>query len=119
VYCSTTAQWRTLVDGWRHELGKRNVVDLDVARPSARTTEVTQRFQADATAGRIHHDRNRQLARHIAAARLARTRNLPHLAAPSRSGGSIAAAFAALLAWEAHAILGPNSHSEPGLLLSF
>jgi len=108
VYASATPAWVTLVDGWRHLVGRREVVDVDVATPSPRTAQITQRFRADALAGRVRHDGDRRLARHVVAARIQRARNLPYLAESSRSGSPIAGAHAALLAWEARTLLGPS-----------
>jgi hypothetical protein len=105
VYSSHTAAWATMVDGWRHELGVRKVADVDVATPSKRTAEITERFIADATAGRITHTGSPELDAHIVAARLARHRNLPHLVSDVRNGAPIAGALAALLAWEARTLL--------------
>ena len=107
VYASATAAWSTLVNGWRHFVGRKEVVDMDVSTPSPRTAQITERFRADALAGRVRHDGDRRLARHMVAARLARARNLPYLAESSRSGAPIAGAHAALLAWEARTLLGP------------
>ena len=107
VYASATPAWATLVNGWRHVMGRREVVDVDVATPSPRTAQITERFRADALAGRVRHDGDRRLARHVVAARIARARNLPYLAEGSRSGAPIAGAHAALLAWEARTLLGP------------
>jgi hypothetical protein len=107
VYASATPAWSTLVNGWRHFMGRREVVDVDVATPSPRTAQITRRFQADALAGLIRHDGDRRLARHVVAARIQRARNLPYLAEGSSSSSPIAGAFAALLAWEARTLLGP------------
>jgi len=118
VYASATPAWLSLVNGWAHVLGKRNVVLVDVATPSPRTAQVTQRFQADALAGRLAHDGDRRVARHVLAARVQRSRNLPYLAESSK-GGPIAGAHAALLAWEAHSILGPPARPASRVPVSF
>jgi hypothetical protein len=109
VYASATPAWSTLVNGWRHFVGRRDVVDMDVATPSPRTAQITERFRADALAGRFRHDGDSRLARHVVAARVQRARNMPYLAESSRSGSPIAGAHAALLAWEARTLLGPVS----------
>lgn len=119
VYASATPAWATLVNGWRHVLGRREVVDVDVATPSPRTAQITQRFQADALAGRMGHDGDRRLARHVVAARIQRARNLPYLAESSRTGSAIAGALAALLAWEARTLLGPSSAPRRKVPVSF
>jgi len=106
VFASATPEWATIVDGWRSDMGKRRVVDVDIARPSARTAQITDRFAADVHARRIRHDGNRRLEAHVAAARIARARSLPYLVADARTGVPVAGAHAALLAWEARAILG-------------
>jgi len=108
IYASASAEWATTVQEWRNELGKKRVVDVDVARPSPRTAAVTQRFKADAIAGRFVHDGDRRLARHVMSAQVARVRNLPYLVSDTR-GGSISAAQAAVLAWEAHVLTGPGA----------
>jgi hypothetical protein len=113
VYAAATPAWATFVNGWRHLLGKQQVIDLDVSSPSPRTAHVTRRFQADALAGRIRHDGNRRLARHMVAARIARARNLPYLAESSRGEAPISGALAALLAWEARTLLGPAVAKQP------
>jgi hypothetical protein len=113
VYASASPAWATLVNGWRHFVGRKEVVDVDVATPSPRTAQITERFRADALAGRVRHDGDRRLARHVAAARVARARNLPYLVESSRSGSPIAGAFAALLAWEARTLLGPVRKYSP------
>lgn len=104
VFASATSEWTSLVDEWRRDLGKRRVVDVAVHRPSPRTGQITERFRADALAGRVQHDGNQRLAAHMAAARLARANSLPYLVPDARSGTPIAAAQAALLAWEARAL---------------
>jgi hypothetical protein len=107
IYASATSEWQTTVQGWRNELGRRRVVDVDVARPSPKTAAITQRFKADVLAGRVHHDGDGRLARHAMNAQVARARNLPYLIGDTR-GGPISAIQAAILAWEAHVL------SEPG-----
>jgi len=119
VYAAATPAWATMVNAWTHLLGKRNVVDIDVATPSPRTAQVTQRFRADAVAGRIRHDGDRRLARHVLAARVQRVRNLPYLAEASKGGAPIAAAHAALLAWEARTLLGPAAPARSRVPVSF
>jgi hypothetical protein len=113
VYASATPAWASLVNAWRHFVGRREVVDMDVSSPSPRTAQITERFRADALAGRVRHDGDRRLARHVVAARVARARNLPYLAEGSRSAAPIAGALAALLAWEARTLLGPVRASRP------
>ena len=118
VFASATSEWTSLVDGWRRELGRRRVVDVDVARPSPRTGQITERFRADAQAGRVHHDGDRRLAAHVAAARLARAKSAPYLVPDARRGTPIAGAQAALLAWEARALgVWHETRSEPGRLI--
>jgi len=114
VYASATPAWATLVNGWRHVLGRREVVDADVSTPSPRTAQITERFRADALAGRIRHDGDRRLARHVVGARIMRARNLPYLAEGARSSTPIAGAHAALLAWEARTLLGPVERRQGG-----
>ena len=114
VYASATPAWATLVTQWRHVIGRRSVVDVDVATPSATTAQITQRFRADALAGRVRHDGDRRLARHVMAARIARARNLPYLAESSRTRAPIAGALAALLAWESRTLLGPVERRRGG-----
>jgi hypothetical protein len=114
VYASATPAWATLVNAWRHVFGKREVVDVDVASPGPRTAQITERFRADALAGRVRHDGDRRLARHVVAARLQRSRNLPYLAESSRAGSPIAGALAAMLAWEARTLLGPVERRRKG-----
>lgn len=115
IFCATSAEYKTLADGWRHELGKRRVVDVDVARPSPRTNQIVERFRADARAGRIRHDGDRRLAAAIAATRLAQARGQSYLVADARRSVPIACALAALLAWEARAVLGPGAGAKtPG-----
>lgn len=114
VYASASPAWATIVNGWRHVLGRKEVVDVDVATPSPRTAQITERFKADALAGRFHHDGDRRLARHVVAARIQRARNQPYLAESSRTGSPIAGAHAALLAWEARTLLGPVARRRGG-----
>ena len=95
-----------MVDGWRQRLGRRVVVDVDVSVPSARTAAVTERFRADAKAGTLTHTGDPVLEAHVLAAHIARHRNLPHLVSDVRRGAPIHGALAALLAWEAHALIG-------------
>jgi hypothetical protein len=114
LYATATPEWSTAVDGWRQQLGKRRVVDMDVARPTPRVAEVTQRFRADALRGRLRHDGDRRLAAHVAAGRLARARNLPYLVPDVRHGSPISACQAAVVAWEAHAISDPAAGRRRG-----
>lgn len=115
VFSSHTAAWATIVDGWRRELGRGRVTDIDVSTPSHHTAQITERFRADATAGRITHSGKRELDAHVVAARLARHRNLPHLVSDVRRDAPIAGALAALLAWEARTVLGAASGiKKPG-----
>ena len=97
VYSSHTPAWATMVDGWRQQLGRRTVVDVDVSVPSARTAQITGRFRADAVAGSVAHDGDRRLEAHILAAQLARVRNLPYLVSDVRRGAPIHAAHAQLV----------------------
>jgi hypothetical protein len=108
IYVSATAEWQTTAQEWRNELGRKRVVDVDIARPSPKTAAITQRFKADAVTGRFRHDGDRRLARHMMSAQVARTRNLPYLVGDTR-GGSIAAALAAVLAWEANVLADPGA----------
>ena len=115
IYTSSTAEYRTLADGWRHELGRQRVVDLDVSRPGPRTDQIVDRFAADTRDGRVRHDGDRRLAAAIAAARLATVRGHTYLVADARRGVPIATALAALLAWEARSILGAEPEAKrPG-----
>ena len=104
VFSSHTPEWKSMVDAWRQDLGKRRVTDVDIARPSPRTTQITERFKADTVAGRVRHDGSRRLAAHVVAARIARARSQPYLVPDARNGTPIAAAQAAMLAWEARAL---------------
>jgi len=104
MFSSHTPEWKSMVDAWRQDLGTKRVIDVDVARPSPRTTQITERFKADVNAGRVRHDGSRRLAAHMAAARVARARSQPYLVSDARHGTPVAAAQAALLAWEARAL---------------
>lgn len=109
VFASATPEWATLVDSWRSTLGKRAVVDVAVHLPSPRSAEITLRFRADVRSGRLHHTGDRTLARHVLGAQMARSRNLPYLVGDARRSEPISACQAALLAWEARALLGPGA----------
>lgn len=106
-YVSYTPEWASLVDEWRHTIGRKRMVALDVSQPGPKTAEVTERFRADALGGRVRHNGDVNLARHVAAAQLARVRNLAYLVT-DRRGTPISACMAAVLAWEARAIEGPG-----------
>ena len=115
VFATTSAEYKTLADGWRHELGRKRVLDVDVARPGPRTSQIVERFAADARNGHVHHDGDRRLAAAIAAARLAQARGHTYLVVDARRDVAIAGALAALLAWEARAVLGADSDTkQPG-----
>jgi Phage Terminase len=115
IYTSSSAEYRTLADEWRHELGARRVLDVDISRPGVRTDHIVERFRADVQIGRVRHDGDRRLAAAIVAARLATARGHSYLVADARRGVPIAGALAALMAWEARAVLGAESETKkPG-----
>lgn len=116
-FASASAEWKTIVDGWRRELGRKRVIDVAVERPGPRTGQITDRFRADARAGLIRHDGNRQLASAIVGARLAMVREHSYLVADAQRDTPIAAALAALLAWEARTVLAAQPVREPGRLI--
>ena len=84
-------------------------------RPAPRAADVVERFRADAREGRIRHDGDRHLAAAMAASRLATGQGHAYLVADARRGVPIAGAIAALLAWEARAMVGPGTmQKQPG-----
>jgi hypothetical protein len=109
IFASAGAEWRSLVDGWRAELGRKRVVDVHVELPGARTAQIVERFRADARAGDIHHDGDPRLSAPVLAARMARTRGHAYLTADLQHQAPIAGALAAVLAWEARAVTPPDS----------
>jgi Phage Terminase len=118
TYAAATPLWQTTVDGWRRRHGKRAVLDVAVDNPSPHTAQITERFRADARAGRVRHDGSLELAEHMMAAQLARARNLPYLATDVRRDTPVSAAHAALLAWEANVLAAPAGPSAGRLIFT-
>jgi Phage Terminase len=114
VFAAATPEWRSLVDGWRGELGRKRVVDVRVDLPGPRTDQIVERFRADARAGVVRHAGDPRLAAAVLAAHVAVARGNAYLTVDVQHQAPIAAALAALLAWEAHAVTPPDS-TPPGL----
>ena len=108
VFASAAPEWRSLTDDWRRDLGRKRVVDVRVELPGPRTAQIVERFRADAQAGAVAHDGDRRLAAAILAADVAVSRGHAYLTPDAQRQASIAAALAAVLAWEARA-LAPES----------
>jgi Terminase large subunit, ATPase domain len=107
VFVSATPEWRSLVDGWRTDLGRKRVIDVLVERPGPRTEQIVERFRADARAGDCRQNGDRRLAGDILAARVALSRGMVYLVPDVQHRRPIAGALAALLAWEARAVTPP------------
>jgi hypothetical protein len=114
VFAAPTPEWRSLVDDWRRDLGRKRVIDVRVDLPSPRTDQIVKRFRADAQAAELlHHPNDPRLSAPILAARIAIARGNVYLTPDSQHPASIAGALAAVLSWEAHAVT-PAS-PPPGL----
>ncbi len=108
VFASASPQWCSLVDDWGREIGRKRVVDHRVEQPGPRTAAMIERFAADARAGLVGHDGDPILAAHMLAAQLATSeRGHVYLAADAQQQAPIAAALAAVLAWEAKNVTDP------------
>ena len=112
AFSSTSPEWRSLADGWRRDMGKRRVVEVHVELASPRTEQIVKRFRADAQAGQMTHDGDARLAAAVVAARVSVARGYTYLAPDVQRDTPIAAALAAVLAWEARALT-PDSTPPP------
>ena len=104
VFAAAVPEWRSLVDGWRRDLGRKRVVDVRVDLPGPRTAQIIDRFRADARSGDVHHNGDPRLSAPVLAARVALSRGRTYLTPDVQNQRPIGGAFAALLAWEARAI---------------
>lgn len=127
IFAAPSAEWKTTVDKWRKTLGRKRVIDVHVELPGPRTAQIVDRFQADAghvdqqaeeaeeeedeseaTEPRViemKQNCDEKLAAAIAGARVAVAKTHKYLTADIQHPVSIAPAHAAMLAWEANAIL--------------
>jgi hypothetical protein len=112
VFCSTSPEWRSVADSWRRDMGRRRVVEVHVELASPRTEQIVKRFRADAQSGQIAHDGDSRLAAAVLSARVSLSRGHMYLAPDVQHDGPIAAALAAVLAWEARALV-PDSTPPP------
>ena len=112
VFSSTSPEWRSLADGWRRDIGRKRVVEVHIELASPRTEQIVKRFRADAQSGQITHDGDPTLAAAILAARISLSRGYTYLAPDIQHDAPIAAALAAVLAWEARALV-PDSTPPP------
>jgi hypothetical protein len=108
VFSSTSPEWRSLADGWRRDMGRKRVVEVHAELASPRTEQIVKRFRADARSGQVTHDGDRRLGAAILAARVSISRGHMYLAPDLQHDAPIAAALAAVLAWEARALV-PDS----------
>jgi phage terminase large subunit-like protein len=94
--------WQSEIDAWAREFGEQVVMRFPTARP--RMMGATERFRTDVLAGRLRHGGDRDLTRHVLAARVREARGGYFLAKSRPSApDKIDAAVAAVLAWEARA----------------
>ena len=113
VFAAATPEWRSLVDSWRRDLGRKRVVEARVDLPGPRTDQIVKRFRADARAGAIGHVNDPRLSAPVLAANVALSRGNTYLTSDAQHQAPIAGALAALLAWEARAITPPDSTPPP------
>jgi hypothetical protein len=90
--------WRTEGERWAEEFGDDTVVAFPTNSP-VRMAPVVDRFRTEVASGRLFHDADSDLARHVADARL-RAGRLGHTVEPA-PGRSITACLATMLALEA------------------
>ncbi len=111
VFAAATSEWLSLVDGWRLAMDKKQrVVDVRVDLHGPRTAQIVDRFRADLASGDIRHAGDRRLSAPVLAARIAvHAHGSNYVTADFEHRVPIAAALAALLAWEAKVTTLPDA----------
>lgn len=102
VFAAATAEWLSLVDAWRLELGRKRVVEVRVDLHGSRTAQIVERWLADFANGEIRHTGDPRLSASILAARLAVDgRGRTYVTDDLEHRVPTTATLAAVLAWEA------------------
>jgi phage terminase large subunit-like protein len=113
--------WQSEIDEWSREFGETAVMRFQTNR--VRMQSATERFRTDLVAGRVVHDGDETLTRHVLNAQVREARG-GYWLTKSRPGSpdKIDAAVAAVLAYEARAdaiTAGDGAEKKPATLLSW